>query len=103
MSSYVAFTKKEFLEAYRTWKLLLFCIIYLNPFNFNYYTSIYFSSNKAKSYETSSNNYLNEIDLLTNIFTDIPFKIKVLLLLKDKITSYQDEDILNYLGDICKL
>lgn len=27
MSSYVAFTKKEFLEAYRTWKLLLFCII----------------------------------------------------------------------------
>ena len=46
---------------------------------------------------------LNKIDLLTNIFTDIPFKIKVLLLLKDKITSYQDEDILNYLGDICKL
>ena len=27
MSSYVAFTKKEFLEAYRTWKVLLFCII----------------------------------------------------------------------------
>ena len=46
---------------------------------------------------------LNKIDLLTNIFTGIPFKIKVLLLLKDKITSYQDEDILNYLGDICKL
>ena len=44
-------------------------------------------------------NYINiinydEIILLTD---------NKILLLKDKITSYQDEDILNYLGDICKL
>lgn len=36
----------------------------LNSFSFDYYTSIYISSNKAKAYETGSNNYLDEIELL---------------------------------------
>lgn len=51
-------------------KINYYSYMMIDSFNFNYYTSIYFSSNKAKSYETSSNNYLNEIDLLTNKLTN---------------------------------
>ena len=40
-------------------KINYYSYMMIDSFNFNYYTSIYFSSNKAKSYETSSNNYLN--------------------------------------------
>ncbi len=47
-------------------KINYYSYMMIDSFNFNYYTSIYLSSNKAKSYETSSNNYLNEIDLLNN-------------------------------------
>ncbi len=51
-------------------KINYYSYMMIDSFNFNYYTSIYLSSNKAKSYETSSNNYLNEIDLLTNKLTN---------------------------------
>lgn len=44
----------------------------------------------------------NNLDKLKEVFPDLSFKIKVLDILKDKLNYFDDSEVINLIGNICK-
>ena len=44
----------------------------------------------------------NNLDKLKEVFPDLSFKIKVLDILKDKLNHFEDDEVINLIGNICK-
>lgn len=44
----------------------------------------------------------NNLDKLKEVFPDLSFKIKVLDILKDKLNYFEDDEVINLIGNICK-